>query len=260
MDFGHRVARRERDLAADDVVRVDECVAGDRRCRTRPYPLAVVSRSEEQIDASVAVDEYIGSLGKWASEAAALRQILLDADLDETVKWRQPCYTHAGKNVALIAPLSDCCALSFVNGVLLADHDARLVAPGVNSQSVRYLPFVSVAEIRADRDVTLRYLAEAKSHIDRGSTVAFASLDELKLPAELVERFADVDGLEGAFRALTSGRQRGLVLHIEGAKQPATRARRVESHIERILAGKGVHDCVCGKSERMPRCDGSHAR
>ena len=90
--------------------------------------------------------------------------------------------------------------------------------------------------------------------------VEFTAKDELELPDELVDRFEDVAGLEDAFFALTPGRQRGFVLHISGAKQSATRASRVEGHIERILAGKGIHDCVCGRSARMPRCDGSHSR
>ena len=94
----------------------------------------------------------------------------------------------------------------------------------------------------------------------RGSGPGVIVVHEIPGITPLVERFADVKGLESAFMALTPGRQRGLVLNIEGAKQSKTRSDRVVKHIPRILAGKGIHDCICGKSQRMPRCDGSHSQ
>jgi CDGSH-type Zn-finger protein len=47
-------------------------------------------------------------------------------------------------------------------------------------------------------------------------------------------------------------------MHFNAASQSGTRTRRIESHRDRILNGKGIHDCVCGLSKRMPNCDGSH--
>lgn len=45
-----------------------------------------------------------------------------------------------------------------------------------------------------------------------------------------------------AFEALTPGRRRGYLLHIAGAAQAATRLRRIESAVPKILAGKGMQD------------------
>jgi uncharacterized protein YdeI (YjbR/CyaY-like superfamily) len=64
--------------------------------------------------------------------------------------------------------------------------------------------------------------------------------------------------LNEAFYALTPGRQRGYLLHFSGAKQAATRISRIEQVRSRILKGKGLTDCICGLSKRMPNCDGSH--
>jgi len=64
--------------------------------------------------------------------------------------------------------------------------------------------------------------------------------------------------LKKAFAALTPGRQRAYLIHFSGAKQPATRIARIEKNIDSILAGKGINDCTCGLSKRMPYCDGSH--
>ncbi len=206
------------------------------------------------------IEDFYAGLDAWRNEAAALRAIVLDVGFDETWKWRQPCYVHADTNIVMVAPFKEHCDLAFFAGVLLTDPDGLLTVPGKDSQSARQFRFTSLLEIQRHDAAIRRFLGEAKRHAEAGTKVEFAAKDELELPDELVERFDDVEGLEHAFHALTPGRQRGFVLHIGGAKQPTTRAKRVESHLDRILAGKGIHDCICGKSSRMPRCDGSHSR
>jgi CDGSH-type Zn-finger protein len=42
------------------------------------------------------------------------------------------------------------------------------------------------------------------------------------------------------------------------AKQSATVAARIDKFTPRILRRKGMNDCVCGHSQKMPGCDGSH--
>jgi CDGSH-type Zn-finger protein len=42
------------------------------------------------------------------------------------------------------------------------------------------------------------------------------------------------------------------------AKQAATRETRIEKYKEQIISGKGINDCTCGLSKKMPYCDGSH--
>lgn len=64
--------------------------------------------------------------------------------------------------------------------------------------------------------------------------------------------------LKAAFHALTPGRQRAYNLHFSAAKQSATRQSRIAKCTPLILCGKGLNDCTCGLSKRMPQCDGSH--
>ncbi|MEM7094611.1 MAG: DUF1801 domain-containing protein [Actinomycetota bacterium] len=205
------------------------------------------------------VDHFFTTAETWRDEMLQLRQLALATGMTEVYKWKQPCYVQGGTNVAIISPFVNYCALSFFQGVLLGDHAGRLVAPGEDSQSSRSLRFTSVAEIDDLSEVISTYLREAMARADEGAKVAFPARHELELPDELVELFDEVDGLEEAFAALTPGRQRGFVLQIGGAKQSATRRSRAAKHVDRILAGKGIHDCICGRSSRMPRCDGSHA-
>jgi uncharacterized protein YdeI (YjbR/CyaY-like superfamily) len=42
---------------------------------------------------------------KWQKETDKLRQIALDCDLIEELKWGKPCFTFLKKNVAIVIPL-----------------------------------------------------------------------------------------------------------------------------------------------------------
>ena len=74
----------------------------------------------------------------------------------------------------------------------------------------------------------------------------------------MLQVFAKDPEFQKAFEGLTPGRQRGYILHFTGAKQEKTKLARIEKNKQRILNGYGMNDCVCGRSKRMPNCDGSH--
>ena len=57
---------------------------------------------------------------------------------------------------------------------------------------------------------------------------------------------------------LTPGRKRGYLLYFSAGKQSQTRVSRIEKSIPKIMNGKGLNDCTCGLSKKMPNCDGSH--
>ena len=48
------------------------------------------------------IEAFFAEAGRWRAELAALRAILLDSGLVEEWKWRSPCYTLDGANVALL--------------------------------------------------------------------------------------------------------------------------------------------------------------
>ncbi len=187
------------------------------------------------------VGVYIDRKETWQEELRALRAILLDGPLGETFKWRQPCYTHAGSNVAMIARMKDCCVLSFFQGVLLKDPEGILEPPGANSRSARVVRFKSVAGIEEKESALRALVREAAEAAEAGLKVEFAK-DDLEYPEELVDRLDADDGLRAAFEGLTPGRRRGWVLHFSGAKQSATRTARIDRAAPLILDGKGMHD------------------
>ena len=169
----------------------------------------------------------------WQAERLYLRNLLVGCELTETLKWGGLCFTYNGTNLAMIYALKDYIGVGFFRGALLADPDGHLLAQGENSQA-------------------------AKDISDQGLKIDFKQKHELDYPSELIDKMDSDPIFAEAFEALTPGRQRGYVLSISSAKATATRRGRVVKHTDRILAGKGIHDCICGLSARMPRCDGSH--
>jgi uncharacterized protein YdeI (YjbR/CyaY-like superfamily) len=104
------------------------------------------------------VDEFLEKIDKWQSELSLLRNILLDCQLVETIKWGQPCYMLNKTNVVILANFKESCAVSFLKGALLSDSENLLVKPGENSQSGRFLRFKSEEEIRALEPIIKSYI------------------------------------------------------------------------------------------------------
>lgn len=204
------------------------------------------------------VDEFLRNTDKWQKEMEQLRHIVLDCGLMEELKWKQPCYSFNNSNVLIISGFKDHCVLSFIKGVLLQDADKILVSPGENSHSVRFLKFTDIKQI-VNLEATIKaYIFEAIEVEKAGLKVERKDNTNLDLVKELESRLNEDPVLKQAFIALTPGRQRAYNMFFEGAKQSKTRYDRIEKYRPRIMAGKGMNDCICGKSKRMPNCDGSH--
>ena len=196
-------------------------------------------------------------LHKRPAEKAALRRILQHSSLQETLKWGVPCYTHNKKNIVLMNAFKDHILLSFFKGALLKDPQNRLEVVG-NIQSARVMRFESLQAIVENESTIKSYLAEAIALEEAGLKIQKKKTADFAVPDELTAKFKTAPDFKAAFEALTPGRQRGYLLHFAAAKQSATRASRIEKYLPRIMDGKGLRDCVCGRSKKMPACDGSH--
>lgn len=208
------------------------------------------SSSDRSSSESAKVDGYIRKHKAWADTLEALRALALEAKLTETIKWRAPCYMHAGSNVIIIGAAKDHCVLSFLKGSLLKDEKGLLEKPGENSQAARVMRFENADEVAKHQASIRRLLKEAMKLEDEGRKVAFKKSPEPR-PPELEEVLARDAALAAAFDALTPGRQRGYIIHFTGAKQSATRLARIEKCRDMILAGKGMHDDYREKIKRV---------
>lgn len=203
------------------------------------------------------VDEYLRQAKQWQDEMAALREIALGGGLSEAWKWRAPCYTFGKSNVAIIGAFKEYCALSFFKGALLDDPKGILTKPGKNTQAGRLVRLTDLEQIKQLTPALKKLVAEAIRVEKAGLKVEFKKQSD-PIPEELQNSFDDNPALQSAFEALTPGRQRAYSLHFSSAKQSKTRQARIEKCMPRIFAGKGLNDCVCGLSKRLPACDGSH--
>lgn len=204
------------------------------------------------------VDAFLNSAKNWRDEMEFLRTIILDCGLEEDLKWGKPCYSFQKTNLAIIQPFKDFCALLFFNGALLQDTNNILVKPGENTQAGRQIRFTNLQELKKQKSTLKAYLYEAIEVEKAGLKVIFKPTTEYPIPAEFQNKLDTNPALKKAFEALTPGRQRAYLMHFTAAKQSKTREARIESYIARILNGKGMADCICGLSKRMPSCDGSH--
>ena len=204
------------------------------------------------------VDEYFRNVKKFPKELKALREILTECGLSEELKWRNPCYTFKNNNIIILGEFKEYCALSFFKGVLLSDFENILNKPGENSQTVRIIRFKSLDEIIAVSPILKKYIFEAIEietsgiKVERKESANLLFTDELKNILDKSPQF------KIAFESLTPGRQRGYNIFFSEPKQSKTRVARIEKYTQRIIMGKGLNDCTCGLSKRMPNCDGSH--
>ena len=204
------------------------------------------------------VEKYLNSLKKWQEELIRLHELILDCGLTEEFKWKHPCFTYNNKNIVLIQGFKEYCAILFYKGALLKDPKNVLIQQTENTQSGRQIRFTDISEIEALKTIIKEYIYEAVEVEKAGLKVTMKKTSDFEMPEELEKLFKDNPEFKKAFKNLTEGRQKGYLLYFSKAKQSTTRISRIEKNTERIFNGKGLNDCICGLSKRMPNCDGSH--
>ena len=141
---------------------------------------------------------------KWQHEIASLRKIVLDCGLPEELKWGKPCFTHRKKNVAIVIPLKDACALSFFKGSLLKDPKHILKTIG-EAQAGRWIKFTSPKQISALQPTLRSYIYEAIEVEESGKKVPLKKASEYVVPEELQVRLNAAPELKAAFEAPNAG-------------------------------------------------------
>jgi uncharacterized protein YdeI (YjbR/CyaY-like superfamily) len=188
------------------------------------------------------IDVFLSNVSQWRTEFEKLREIVLDSELIEELKWGVPCYTYDNHNVIIIHGFKEYCALLFIKGALLHDTQGILIQQTQNVQAGRQIRFTNLSEITQIEADIKAYIHEAIENEKAGLEIAFKKNTEYSIPLELQTQFDQVLGLKTAFEALTPGRQRAYLLFFSDPKQAKTRQARVEKYIQAILNKKGLND------------------
>lgn len=189
-----------------------------------------------------AIDDYIDRSPKWESALRALRAIILDCQLDETIKWGVPCYTFQGRNVVLMHTFKEYCALLFHKGALLSDPAGILIQQTEQTQATRQIRFTDGQQVSERTSILQIYIREAIELEKAGAQVSLKQTADYAVPDEFQRQLDGNADLKTAFSALTPGRQRAYLLHFAAPKQVKTRESRIDKCVPQILAGKGLTD------------------
>ena len=187
------------------------------------------------------VDDFFDKLENWKEEVLILRRILLDTNLEETLKWGVPTYTYRNKNVVGLGSFKTYFGLWFFQGALLEDKGGHLInAQEGKTHALRQWRFSDAGEI--DQDQIKSYVFEAMQNQEKGLEIKPDRKKPLVIPPEINSAFEMDPTLQSAFESLTLSKKREYAEYIEEAKREATRATRLEKVIPMIKAGKGLHD------------------
>jgi uncharacterized protein YdeI (YjbR/CyaY-like superfamily) len=187
------------------------------------------------------VDEYIISQERWRSELIELRNLMMAAGLEESVKWGIPVYTFGGKNVAGIAAFKLHVAIWFYQGALLKDEKKKLInAQEGTTKALRQWRFTSFEEI--DNDLISTYINEAIQNERSGISLKPAAKAALEIPKELVKVFNESVEIKQNFGKLPSYKQREYIEFILLAKKQETKDKRIEKIVPLLLKGIGLND------------------
>ncbi len=189
------------------------------------------------------VQEYIANSGAWEEALILLREIVIDDELEETIKWGAPAYLCKGKNIIGLAAFKAYVGLWFHHGALLTDPNQKLMnAQEGKTKALRQWRFQSIDEIESDASIIRAYVKEAIANQKAGKVVKSAPRKPAVIPPELKAALAADKKLEQSFRAFTPGKRREFAEYISEAKRPATKEKRLEKIIPMILRGEGLGD------------------
>lgn len=186
------------------------------------------------------VEEYLDKNPNWFSELSLLREIFLETEMVEEVKWGMPTYTINKKKVVGIAGFKEYFGIWFFQGVFLEDPLKVLVnAQEGKTRGMRHWKFSDIKEVK--KDLILPYVEEAIQNCKEGKEIKIEK-KALIIPSLLQDALDSDSALKAAFNNFTHGKKREFAEHISEAKREATKISRLQKIIPMIINGIGLND------------------
>lgn len=192
-------------------------------------------------EATAKLEAYYAREGPFKEGIAKLRELVLQTELEETVKWGSPVYTINNKNVLGIIAFKSYFGLWFYNGCYLKDPGEVLKnAQEGKTKAMRHWKFQSVQEIPTQE--VLAYIKEAIENQKDGLEWKPERTKKTSISPELKEAFKKTANLSAMFKTLAPYKQREFCEYIDTAKQDKTKQTRLEKIIPMILKGYSFND------------------
>lgn len=196
------------------------------------------------MDKSEKIEAYYAKEHPFKEGINELRELALKTEADEALKWGSPIYTVDNKNVFGVLRFKDFFGVWFFNGAFMSDPKNVLRnAQEGKTKAMRHWNFTSIGEI--DKKGVLGYMKEAIQNQKEGKVLKptkSKSNKSLKIPEPLSTALKEDSKLKAAFANFTPYKQKEFCEHIEGAKQEATKLRRLNKIIPMIKEGVGLND------------------
>ena len=190
------------------------------------------------------VDEYLDKHSEWSQILQPLCALLRATDMQETVKWGAPVFTHSGRNVVGMGAFKSYAGLWFFDGALLDDPERVLVnAQEGKTLGMRQWRFQQPETI--NKKLVQAYVGQAINNAMAGKFVKPKVKKALEIPQVLAEVLAADEALSAAFAAFTPGKQREFAEYIAEAKRVVTIEKRIAKITPMIALGEGLNDRYC---------------
>jgi uncharacterized protein YdeI (YjbR/CyaY-like superfamily) len=187
------------------------------------------------------VDAYIAKSPDFAQPILKhIRKLVhkADPDVEETLKWRMPTFTHDGI-VCGMAAFKQHCALGFWKGKLILDGKGRRVDDAMGS----FGRITSLKDLPSDAKL-LTYIKKAVKLNQSGVKVpgqVKRKATPRRVPADLSKALKAAPKAAVTFKALSTSHRNEYVEWITGAKQAATRDKRLATTIAWLSTGKNFN-------------------
>lgn len=187
------------------------------------------------------IEAYYRKEGPYTKGIQALREIALQTELKETLKWKAPVYTINGKNVLGILAFKNHFCIWFFQGVFLKDPLGILQnAQEGKTKAMRHWKFKSQEDI--DPVKVLEYINEAIANQKKGLVVKATSKKTVEESPKLMAFLTSHGKAQEAFKLLSIAKKNEYHSYISEAKQLKTKESRLQKVLPLIIAGKGLND------------------
>lgn len=182
------------------------------------------------------ITAYIAKAAPFAQPILEHVRTLVHAavpEATETIKWGMPFFEHQRRPLAMMAAFKGHAGFGIFDGSPM----------GKGEGMGQFGKLTSVADLPEAAALHARLLEAAKlaSAGEPAMRRQSAPKPALAMPDDLAAALAAVPAAEAGFAVLTPGAQREYLEWVLGAKQAATRAKRIATTVDQIAGGKNLN-------------------